>query len=41
MTPFPSPQPSSREGHYHTTQIPGAGEGADRSNLKNLCLDYG
>ena len=28
---IPSPQPSSREGDDHTTQIPSAGEGADRS----------
>jgi len=36
---IPSPQPSSREGHHHTTQTPSAGEGVDRSKLKNLCSD--
>lgn len=34
---YPSPEPSSREGHYHTTHFPSAGEGADQSNLKNMC----
>ena len=29
----------SREGHYHTIQTPSAGEGEDRSKLKNPCSD--
>lgn len=32
-----SPQPSSREKHDHTTQIPSAGEGVDRGKLKKMC----
>lgn len=32
----PSPQPSSREGHYHTPQIPCAEEGADQSEITKL-----
>jgi hypothetical protein len=36
---MPSPQPSSRDGRYHTTRTPSAEEGADRCRLKNLCLD--
>ena len=39
---IPSPQPPHLANrYYHTTQIPCAGERADRSNLKNMCTDYG
>lgn len=35
----PNPHPANR--YYRATQIPSAGEGADRRNLKNMCTDCG